>query len=41
MWSSVRWAMLVAGMVALSTFDEGRWRSSSRGDIAGCLMLVS
>ena len=22
-------------------FDEGRWRRSSRGDTAGCLMLVS
>ena len=23
------------------TFDEGSWRRSSRGDTAGCLMLVS
>ena len=39
------WVTSLAGIVALYsrswTFDEGSWRRSSRGDTAGCLMLVS
>ena len=46
MWSSARmgyvdsWCRRVV-VVRNWTFDEGRWRRSSRGDTARCLMLVS
>ncbi len=32
---------VVAVVVRSRSFDEGSWRRSSRGDTAGCLMLVS
>ena len=48
MWSSGRMGYVVSwyGRVVVvavrsRTFDECSWRRSSRGDTAGCLMLVS
>ena len=48
MWSSARmgyvvswYGRVVVVVVRSRTFDEGCWRRSSRGDTAGCLMLVS
>ena len=48
MWSSARmgcvvswYGRVVVVVVRSRTFDEGSWRRSSRGDTAGCLMLVS
>ena len=46
MWSSARMGDVVSWYsrvvdVRSWTFDEGRWRRSSRGDTARCLMLVS
>ena len=46
MWSSARMGYVISwyGRVVVVrswTFDEGSWRRSSRGDTAGCLMLVS
>ena len=48
MWSSARmgyvvswYGRVVVVVVRSRTFDEGSWRRSSRGDTAGCFMLVS
>ena len=46
MWSSARMGYVVSWYgrvvdVRSWTFDEGRWRRSSRGDTARCLMRVS